>query len=136
MTTDENKDIVRRFYRAFENNDQETLKEVLAADLVAYNPDPQNRDEHLQGISGWNAAFGDNRFEIVEQIAEGEAVASHVILRSTHSQADYQGVSPTGKRIEVGAVTIERIKGGKIVERRVYSDRLAILRQLGLLPHS
>jgi len=136
MTTDENKDIVRRFYRAFEDNDQETLKEVLAADLVAYNPDPQNRDEHLQGISGWNAAFSDNRFEIVEQIAEGEAVASHMIFRSTHSKADYQGMPPTGKRIEAGAVTIERIQGGKIVERRVYSDRLAILRQLGLLPHS
>ena len=74
MTTQENKDIVRRFYRAFEDNDQEALKEVLAADLVAYNPDPQNRDEHLQGISGWNAAFSDTRFEIVEQIAEGEAV--------------------------------------------------------------
>jgi steroid delta-isomerase-like uncharacterized protein len=134
MATEENKAVVRRFYQAFEANDMDALMEVLAPDLVAYNLNPQNRDEHLQGIRGWNAIFDDNRFEIVSQIAEGDQVASHVILRCVHSKASYQGVPPTGKQIEMGAVAIERVKNGKIVERRVYSDRLGMLQQLGLLP--
>jgi steroid delta-isomerase-like uncharacterized protein len=136
MTTEENKAVVRRFYQAFEDNDLEALKEVLAPDLVAYNLNPQNRDEHLQGIRGWNEMFSENRFEIVDQIAEGDMVASHVVLRSTHSKVSYQGVPPSGKQIVTPAVSIERIKDGKIVERRVYSDRLGMMRQLGLIPPS
>ena len=133
MTTEQNKVIVRRFYKAFEENDLETLKEVLAPDLVAFNLNPQNRDEHLQGIIMWNAAFSENHFEILDQFAEGDQVATRVILRSIHSKADFQGVPPSGKQIETPAVTIERIKDGKIVERSVYSDRLGMLRQLGIV---
>jgi len=136
MTTEQNKALVRRFYKAFEDNDLDALKEVLAPDLVAYNPNAQNRDEHLQGISGWNSIFSDNRFEITDQIAEGDQVATHVTLRSTHSKAAFQGVPPSGKQIAVPAMTLERVKDGKIVERRVYSDRLGMLQQLGLLPKS
>lgn len=61
-------------------------------------------------------------------------VASHVIMRCIHSEASFQGVPPSGKQIEIPAVTLERIKDGKIVERRVYSDRLGMMRQLGLVP--
>jgi predicted ester cyclase len=136
MTTEDNKAVVRRFYQAFEANDQEALKEVLAPELVAYNPNPQNREEHLQGIRGWHAMFSENRFEFRDQIAEGDRVASHVIMRCIHSRASFQGVPPSGKSLEIGAVTLERIKDGKIVERSVYSDRMGMLRQLGLLPPS
>ncbi len=134
MTSEQNKAVVRRFYQAFEDNDLDALKEVLAPDLVAYNLHPQNREEHLQGIRMWNATFSQNHFEILDQIAEGDIVASHVILRSIHNKASYQGVPPSGKQIEGPAVTIERIKDGKIVERRVYSDRLGMMQQLGLIP--
>jgi predicted ester cyclase len=134
MTTEENKAVVRRFYKAFEANDQDALQAVLSPDLVAYNPISQNRNEHLQGIRSWNAIFSQNHFEILEQIAEGDQVATRVILRCIHSEASYQGVPPSGKQIEFPALTLERIKGGKIVERRVYSDRLGMMRQLGLIP--
>jgi predicted ester cyclase len=134
MTAEQNKAIVRRFYKAFEDNDLEVLKEVLSPDLVAYNPNAQNRDGHLQGISGWNAIFSDNRFEIFDQVAEGDLVATHVILRSIHDKAAFQGVPPSGKQIVIPAMTLERIKDGRIVERRVYSDRLGMSQQLGLVP--
>ena len=134
MSTEDNKAIVRRFYKAFEENDLDALSEVLAPDLVAYNLNPQNREEHLQGIRGWNGIFSENHFEIVDQIAERDRVAAYVILRCIHSKASYQGGPPSGKQIEAGAVTLERIKDGKIVERRVYSDRLGMMRQLGLIP--
>ena len=132
MTTDENKAVVRRFYKAFEENDLDALKDVLAPELVAYNLNQQNREDHLNGILGWNSMFSDNRFEIIYQIAEGDLVASHVILHSTHSKADFQGVQPTGKQIHIGATSIERVQNGKIVERRVYSDRLGMLQQIGV----
>jgi predicted ester cyclase len=134
MTIEDNKAIVRRFYKAFEENDLEALNDILAPDLIAYNLNPQNRDEHIQGIRGWNAIFGDNHFEIICQIAEGDLVASHVVLHSTHSEAAFEGVNPTGKQINTGAITLERVQNGRIVERRVYSDRLGMMQQLGVLP--
>jgi predicted ester cyclase len=134
MTVEDNKAIVRRFYKAFEDNDLEALQDVLAPDLVAYNLNPQNRVEHIRGVLGWNNIFSENRYEIISQIAEGDMVASHVILYSTHNKANFQGVPPTGMQISIGAITMERIRNGKIVERRVYSDRLGMLQQLGVIP--
>ena len=137
MTTEQNKAIVRRFFEAFEANDQAALNEVLAPDLVAYShgaPGPQNRETHLQGVSMWNAAFNETRFTIEDQIAEGDKVASRVNMQSVHSGGDFMGLPPSGKQIEVSAVTIERIKDGKIVERRVNSDWLGMMQQLGLVP--
>jgi predicted ester cyclase len=136
MTTAENKAIVRRFYKAFEADDQTTLKELLAPDLAAYSygGGPQNRAAHLSQIGGWNAMFSDTRFEIAEQIAEGDLVATRVTMYSTHSRADYQGVPPTGKQVVIPAVSLERIRGGQITERRVNADWLTMLQQLGLIP--
>ena len=105
MTTHEaqNKAIVRRFFEAFEANDEAAMKEVLAPDLVAYThgaPGPQTREAMLQGISMWNAAFGETRFTIEEQIAEGDSVATRSTMRSIHNRGDYQGLPPTGKQVE------------------------------------
>jgi steroid delta-isomerase-like uncharacterized protein len=137
MKTEETKAIVRRFYEAFAANDEGALKELLAPDLVAYShgaPGPQSREAHLQVISGWNAAFGETHFTIEEQLAEGDKVATRVTMRSVHNRGEFQGLPPTGKQVEVGGVTIEHIKDGKIVERRVSSDWLGMMQQLGLIP--
>jgi steroid delta-isomerase-like uncharacterized protein len=136
MTTEQNKAIVRRFYEAFNANDEAALKEVLTPDLVAYThgaPGPQSRDAMLQGISAWNATF-ETHFTIDEQIAEGDKVASRVTMHAIHNRGAFQGLPPSGKQVETNSVTIERIKDGKIVERRVSSDWLGMMQQLGLIP--
>lgn len=135
MTTEQNKAIVRRFYQAFSANDQGALSNLLSPDLVAYShgaPGPQNKETHLQGIKMWNAAF-DTRFEIQKQIAEGDMVATRMTLRSVHNRGDFQGLPPTGKKIEAEGMSFERLRDGKIVERRVSSDWLDMMRQLGLV---
>jgi len=136
MPSEQNKAIVRRFYKALVANDLAALNEVLAPDFVAHSygaPGPQSREVHLQGICTWNAAF-ETDFTIEDQIAEGDKVATHVTMHAIHSRGDFQGHPPIGKQIEIGGVTIERIKDGKIVERWVYSERLGVLQQHGLVP--
>jgi predicted ester cyclase len=139
MTTEQNKAIVRRFYSAFETNDQAVLNEVLSPDLVAIthgSPALQSREQMLQAVSMWHATFSDVRFEILEQIAEGDKVATRLTFQSTHSRGDFQGLAPTGKQIETGSITIEQIKDGKIVWRVVQTDWKGIMQQLELNPHS
>jgi predicted ester cyclase len=139
MSAEQNKAIARRFFEGFEANNEAAMKAVLSPDLVAYThggPGPQTREEMLQGIRMWNDTFSDTHFEILEQIAEGDTVATYMVFHSTHSKAEFQGLPPTGKQIEMEGVTLERIKDGKIVERRVISDWLVAMQQLGLIPQA
>ena len=137
MTTEENKAIVRSFYKAFEANDIEAITELLSPDIVAYShgsPEPQNREMHLQGIRMWNEAFGETYFSIEEQIGEGDKVATYVTMRSTHNRGDFLGLSPTGKQVVISAVSIEIVKDGKISKRRVSGDWTSLMLQLDLDP--
>lgn len=135
--TEENKASVRRFFDAFQTNDQVALKELLAPDLVAHlpgDPGPLNREAFLEVVGRWNAAFSDLRFTVEDQIAEGGTVATRATLRGVHSRADFAGVQPTGKQIEVNLVTIEHLAAGRIVERWVTLDILSLMQQLGAAP--
>jgi predicted ester cyclase len=136
MTNEHNKAIVRRFYEAFAADDHATMNALLAPDLAAYShhaPGPMNRDTHVQGIRVWNAAFK-TAFTVEEQLAEGDTVATRVTMRAVHSEGDFQELPPSGKQIVTGGISLERVKDGKIVERRVESDWLGMLQQIGLIP--
>ncbi len=59
-------------------------------------------------------------------------MVTRTLLRGTN-QGDFMGAPPTGRPIEVGMISIERIAGGRIAEHWRISDELTMLRQLGLL---
>jgi predicted ester cyclase len=69
----------------------------------------------------------------VEQIAEGEKVANRFVFLGTHL-GEFEGVSPTGKRIEFIGHSIDWVLEGKIVERWVEVDMLGVMQQLGAVP--
>jgi len=136
MTTEKNKAIVRRFYEAFEADNEAAMKEVLAPDMLANTlgvHGTQNREGMLQGIRMWNATFSDTHFEILEQVAEGDIVVTRLVFHTTHSKAEFRGVAPTGKTCESASVSVERIKDGEIVERQTYGDQSSMWEQLGLV---
>ena len=136
MTIEQNKAIARRFFEAFEANDQADYKELLAPDFVAHQagaPGPLNREEFLQVASTFHAAFSEQKYLVEDQIAEGDKVAQRTTWRATHS-GEFQGLSPTGKQLEISGITIERIKDGQIVERWVNIDQMGMGQQLGLIP--
>lgn len=140
MSNEQNKTVVRRFWQAYETNDQAALNEVLAPDLVARtpgSPEPQNRERHLQGISMFNAAFSDRHFTVDEMIAEGDTIATRTTLRGIHTGA-FQGHLPTGRPMAATGLTLERIQDGRIVERWFSFDTARVLQELGLttLPDS
>lgn len=139
MPSNGNKAVARRFFASFEANDQGALNAVLAPGLVAHvphvpgAPGPVNREALVHTIGMFHAAFSDHHYEIEDQIAEGDKVVTRTTWRATHS-GDFQGLPPTGKRIAISGIAIERIQDGKIVERWVSFDQLDLMRQLGLVP--
>jgi steroid delta-isomerase-like uncharacterized protein len=77
----------------------------------------------------YRSAFPDWRISIDEQIAEGDKVVNRVTLRGTH-QRQFRDMAPTGKEIEIKAVTIFRFsEEGKVVETWDYFDQLRLMRQ-------
>lgn len=136
MSGEQDKALVRQFVAAADSLDFTTATACLSPHVVV----------HLAGMSSamdfptffqfgqmWHAAFPDEQTVFEDQIAEGDKVVSRMRSRATHT-GPFQGIPPTGKRIEVTGIWIDRIADGKIVERWGVVDMMSVLQQLGLVP--
>ena len=133
----EPKTVMRRYYdEAWNGRDLSVLDTLLADDYVNHSPFVPELPVGPEGVpmamhALWGA-FPDLTFTIEDQFAGGDRVMTRTVLRGTH-HGDFMGAPPTGRSIEVGMISIERVAGGRIVEHWRISDELAMLRQLGLL---
>ena len=60
-------------------------------------------------------AFPDLRLTILDMIAEGDRVVTHLAGRGTHKE-EFRGVAPTGKTIGIRMIVISRFEAARIVE--------------------
>ncbi len=110
--------------------------ESFAQEAVDHDPAPgqgAGRDGFKAFFQSLTSAFPDAHIEPAQMVADEENVAIAYTLTGTH-QGEFNGIAPTGKRIEVRGVQIGRFADGKIVERWGSSDELGILKQLGVGP--
>jgi predicted ester cyclase len=126
MSARENKILSNRVAQAISEGDLEALDELMAPELA---------DEFKSDVAEIRRAFPDYAGTNVEQIAEGEEVANRFVYLGTHL-GEFEGVSPTGKRVEFVGHSIDRVVEGKIVESWVEVDMLGVMRQLGAEPGS
>ena len=70
----------------------------------------------------YRALFGDLRIDVVDQVAEGDRVASRWTLTGRNR----------GRRVQLWGITISRLRDGRIVEDWSTFDSLELLRRLGL----
>jgi predicted ester cyclase len=68
-----------------------------------------------------------------EMLAEGDMVCARVTFSGTH-QGEFMGLPPTGKRIEVDAIDIVRIRDGQVAEHWGVFDAMLMMQQLGAIP--
>jgi steroid delta-isomerase-like uncharacterized protein len=82
------------------------------------------------------AAFPDLHYTIEEPLlAEADKVVGRFTVRGTMKGA-FLGMPATGKTATWTEIHSARIVDGKIVEHWAVGDRLGMLQQLGLAPHS
>ena len=130
---DDPKEVVRRFYAAFAAEDLAALRDLLGPGFRAHHQGASQGsdvDQHLATVSAWHRAFSGTRFDIEDQIAEGELVATVVTMSAVHDRGAFGGREPSGRHIHVPAVTVERVREGRLVERRVMSDSMGMVQQL------
>jgi steroid delta-isomerase-like uncharacterized protein len=85
-------------------------------------------------FAGLFAAFPDMEFTVEQVAATAAVVAVRWRAHGTFRGAAFQGVEPTGRRIEIRGCDCVEIEDGRIVRTTAYYDGAAFARGLGLLP--
>jgi predicted ester cyclase len=124
MSAEENKALSNRVAQAISAGDLDALDELIAPELA---------EEFKRDVTEIRRAFPDYGGTNVEQIAEGEKVANRFVFLGTHL-GEFEGVAPTGKRVEFVGHSIDRVIDEKIVESWVEVDMLGVMQQLGAVP--
>jgi predicted ester cyclase len=75
-----------------------------------------------QSVTLYRDVFPDLAIEVVDQVVDGDRVASRWIARGTNR----------GRRAILEGITISKLEDGKIVEDWTVSDTVGLLRKLGL----
>lgn len=134
----ENKAILRRFVEEVWNKGNLSLADrLLSADYTHHDtatpdlgPGPENEKKR---VSLYRTAFPDLQFTIDALLAEGDMLTCRWTSEGTH-RGPLSGIAPTGKKVKVSGITINRFEGGKIAEGWVVWDALGMLQQLDVVP--
>jgi predicted ester cyclase len=78
-------------------------------------------------------AVPDLRWHVVDQIAEGNKVATSHVWEERH-RGTYEGIDPTDQHVRVAAMTIDYLRNGRLAESRIVMDVVSLLQQLGVIP--
>jgi predicted ester cyclase len=139
MTTDSNKELIRRYVQAIDDNqssDWSVLDEFLAEDFVAHNPPIPGVSLDREGMKQAAEIFRQatpGRHEITMQVAEGDLVVSRIVGRGIHA-GELLGIPATNREVETDGIAIHRVADGKIVEYWSVTDVARVLLQVGALP--
>ncbi|HET8629518.1 MAG TPA: ester cyclase [Thermomicrobiales bacterium] len=135
MSTEANKDVVRRYFRDLaDNTNPGAAGEILAAGYACHvpgNPGLLDRAGLAQFVGGFHAAFPGITHTVEDLVAERDRVAARITVRGAN-RGEFMGLPPTGREIEIGAVNFFTVRDGRIAEQRVLFDNLALMQQLGL----
>jgi serine phosphatase RsbU (regulator of sigma subunit) len=130
---EENKAIFRRYVEEVGNQQNFELVDEIFERYISHQPDGSTLERGPEDVKRfhreYHSAFSDFHLSIEDQIAEGDKVVSRYTMRGTH-QGDFRGLAPTGKEVELKAVTIFRFSPeGKVVETWDSYDQLSLVRQ-------
>jgi steroid delta-isomerase-like uncharacterized protein len=124
VSAEDNKRLVRRLVdEALARRSTDVIDEIATGELAR---------AAKRWVSPFRGAFPDFEMEIVELIAEGDAVVAHFRCSGTH-HGEWLGVPATGRRFErVDEIYIFHVRDGKLASAIGVEDNLTRMRQLGI----
>jgi predicted ester cyclase len=132
-TAEENKAIFNRYAEEVGNQLNMEIVDEIFERYISHQPDGSTLVRGPEDVKRFHrefhSAFSNFHINIEDQIAEGDKVVSRYTMRGTH-QGDFRGLAPTGKEVELKAVTIFRFSPeGKVIETWDSYDQLSLMRQ-------
>jgi steroid delta-isomerase-like uncharacterized protein len=129
----ENKEIVKAWYSALEENDFNTIKNLMDSKYQFRNPMspiPISAEEHLGMMDAMKSAF-EARHEFDVFIEQGNYVVVRGKWIAKHT-GDFNGIPATGKLVELHLIDIFNIIDGKVVNHHIEFNPMLIMAQIGV----
>jgi steroid delta-isomerase-like uncharacterized protein len=127
----------RVWVEGINRGDLSTADKTFSKDCVIHIT---GQAEPLRGTEAWKqylasftAAFPDLKFVMEDQVVQGDKVAHRWQCTGTHT-GPLGPVPPTGKKVKITGLIIDRLVNGKVKERWEQFDNTSLLQQLGLMP--
>jgi steroid delta-isomerase-like uncharacterized protein len=136
VSTESNKDLVRRYYDEVLNEGKiDALDELAVPDYQENDPLP-GQSTGLQGlrdrVSILLSALSPH-FTVHDVIAEGDRVVVRWTNAGKHV-GEFFGMPATGREFDIAGIDIHRVQDGKLAEHWHVVDQLTMLQQLGAIP--
>ena len=80
------------------------------------------------------AAYPDFRMEVLGAWGDETHATVRWRITGTFSGAPFEGIEPTGRRVELLGIDAMEFRDGKLVRNDVYYDGATFARQIGMLP--
>jgi steroid delta-isomerase-like uncharacterized protein len=131
-------DVVKDYFDALNRHDLDAAKEFFAPEIVEEITGVgvfRGPDEVIRFFDGLMKAAPDMQVITERTIAEGDTVAVEWRMHGTFSGGPlFNGVQPTGGRLELRGCDVIEVSGGKIVRNTAYQDGIELARGLGMMP--
>jgi len=133
----ENRHLVQRYYEQLWNEWNFALAtEIVTQDIRfrgSLGIEARGLSQFLDYMRLVQSAFPDFANEIVEMVAEHDAVAARLTYTGTH-QGEILGFGGTGRRVKYSGAAFFKIAGDRIFEAWVLGDTQNLVRQLSTTP--
>jgi predicted ester cyclase len=134
---DENMAIIRSWLEeGWSRGNLAVADELIDAGFVVHGAGGQVVQSGPEGVkqlvSAWRTGFPDGRMIIDDLFAEGDRVVIRMTWVGTHN-GEFYGVAPTGRRVSVTSIGIDRVVNGKIAEGWGEVDMLGLYQQIGAI---
>jgi predicted ester cyclase len=128
MTPDE---VVRKFYEGYNDRDLDTTYEQYVSHGLINHAfgGAYDREGWLAADKGLIEAFSDLRVEVLDQVTQGDRVATRFAMTGTQT-GEFFGVPPIGAVATLTGTAVDRIEDGKIAEHWSDSDLGGFMAQL------
>jgi predicted ester cyclase len=141
MSVEENKAVARRVVEELFNHEGnlDAADELFTSEYVGYVAgfeDLHGAEAVKYFAATERQAIPDLKNTIEEQAAEGEKVVTRYRAQGTHSGETEAFGPPSGNKIDITGMVIDRVVGGKIVESWIVYDALGMMQQLGSIPEA
>jgi glyoxylase-like metal-dependent hydrolase (beta-lactamase superfamily II)/predicted ester cyclase len=137
-TAAEAKEVAERYFGALRARDAEAMAACWRAggmDRLVGQAELVAPDDVRRYFSELFAAIPDFELEVLDLTTEGERCAVRWRARGTFSgPGSFQGLAPTGARLEMEGCDVLRVHDGVIFHNDAYLDGMELARQIGVLP--
>jgi predicted ester cyclase len=134
---DEGRDVIRRWNdEGWTAGNYDVAYELIAPTTTVHGAGGQTVGMGPDGFIGllkaWRTGFPDGRMTIDDLMVDGDLGVIRNTWHGTH-QGEFFGVPPTGARVAVTCIGIDRVVGGQVTEGWGELDMVGMMQTLGAL---